>query len=137
MAKNGFHSLPVVNSDDHLIGIVTTTDLMHGCLHGSKHGATNPEGELTATNAFDSRLAAALTKAREVVASKADQHGIAAALLLVQPRLSALKLIAHEAKRYLSAGQDERLHTALQNAIEQADQLDGQSARPLLGLGGE
>ena len=34
MATSGIHALPVVNSKAHLIGIVTTTDIMQGCLRG-------------------------------------------------------------------------------------------------------
>jgi CBS domain-containing protein len=133
MAKNGFHSLPVVNGDDHLIGIVTTTDLMNGCLHASGPSAT----EVKPAQLGDPHLNTVLAKARDVVMNNADPHGIAAALLHMAPRLQALTFVAHETKRYLVAGQDERLHAALQKALDRADQLDPQSSHSsMLGLGG-
>jgi CBS domain-containing protein len=33
MARHGIHALPVVNTGGHLLGIVTTTDVMHGLLN--------------------------------------------------------------------------------------------------------
>jgi CBS domain-containing protein len=83
MATHGIHSLPVVNCRGALIGIVTTTDIMHGCLSPPRSAAT-----------FDA----------------ADPC-----------RVRALETVLSAAKRYLNAGQDERLHTALQKAIDQAE----------------
>src|SRR5690348_17094713 len=34
MSSHGIHALPVVNEHNHLIGIVTTTDVMHALLNG-------------------------------------------------------------------------------------------------------
>jgi hypothetical protein len=52
----------------------------------------------------------------------------------MQQRLSVLERVAHEAKRYLNAGQDERLHTSLRKAIEHADHLDQRQEPSMLGL---
>jgi CBS domain-containing protein len=132
MAKNGFHSVPVVNGDDRLIGIVTTTDLIHGCLRPSG-------GESIArsdrTYVIDARRAETLSRARNAVEANDDSHGIAAALLDAHTRLGALELVAFAAKRYLNAGQDERLHASLQKAIERIDRLESLSGYPaLIGL---
>jgi len=87
MAANGVHSLPVLNSKGTLIGIVTTTDMMHGCLNR------------VPTTASAAPAASDLS------------------------RMRALENVLSAAKRYLSAGQDERLHTALMQAIDSAELL--------------
>jgi signal-transduction protein with cAMP-binding, CBS, and nucleotidyltransferase domain len=95
MAIHGIHSLPVVNSRCALIGIVTTTDIMHGCLNS---------------------LPAA--PAMSTTAPAADH------------RVRALENVLSVAKRYLNAGQDERLHTALQRVIDQAELLNQETGSP-------
>jgi CBS domain-containing protein len=99
MATHGIHALPVVNSKAHLIGIVTTTDMMQSCL--------NP-GTAESVNA----------------AASGDV------------RLRALLDVVSAAKRYLNAGQDERLHAVLQRALDRVDLL-GEPGRntDVLGLG--
>jgi CBS domain-containing protein len=89
MAAHGIHALPVVNSNAHLIGIVTTTDMMQGCLDplpGQPANATDAADEL---------------------------------------RMRALLDVVSAAKRYLNAGQDERLHASLQKALDRVDLLSG------------
>ena len=103
MATNGIHALPVVDSKAHLIGIVTTTDMMQGCLE-----------PLPAESAHAAN-----------VGSPDDV------------RMRALLDVVSAARRYLNAGQDERLHTALQKALDGVDRLheSGRTA-DVLGLGG-
>jgi predicted transcriptional regulator len=136
MSQHGIHSLPVVNGVGHLIGIVTTTDMMHGCLLStqSDDSATGSLGRAQATGV---RHSEELARAREAVKSNADQHSAGAALLVSQRRISALEAVMHEAKRYLNAGQDERLHASLIKAIERADnvlEIDGHAS--VIGLSG-
>jgi hypothetical protein len=53
-------------------------------------------------------------------------------------RLDILERVAREARRYLNAGQDERLHAALTKAILSLDRVDEQRSgnpAPILGLG--
>jgi CBS domain-containing protein len=90
MATNGIHALPVVTSEGRLIGIVTTTDMMQGCLDPF------PAEPATTSNA----------------ASSTDV------------RIRALLDVVSAAKRYLNAGQDECLHTALKKALDRADLLN-------------
>jgi CBS-domain-containing membrane protein len=97
----GIHALPVVNSKAHLIGIVTTTDMMQGCLDRlppEPADATNP---------------------------RSSDH----------VRMRALLNAVSAAKRYLNAGQDERLHAALQKALECVDLLHERRDSDALRLG--
>jgi CBS domain-containing protein len=82
MSKHGIHALPVLGQQDKLVGIITTTDIMTAFLQSS--------GAITNSN----------TKA-----AASDPAGAPA-----REHLAALEHVAHEAQRYLNAGQDERLH---------------------------
>ena len=90
MASGGIHALPVVDEHDNLIGIVTTTDIMHAALQ-----ATPGDGNPRATNAAAAGSTAAMW-------------------------LQALEAVYHAASRYTSAGQDEQLHARLVQAIADA-----------------
>jgi hypothetical protein len=109
MASNAVHSLPVVNTQGHLIGIITTTDIIAAFLRSL--GSTT------------------------VTASGQGASDAAGSTCTVQ-RLAALEHVAREARRYVNAGQDERLHAQLMKAIERlgliSDSRSGQ-AEPVLG----
>lgn len=132
MAKHGFHALPVVNSDDELIGIVTSTDIMQGCM---RTPARETDGREPGAVDAESPMADAVAKAGELVNANADEHGVAAALLESQRQLKILQAVMNEAKRYLNAGQDERLHASLQKAIDRAERMNPKARHPsMLGL---
>jgi predicted transcriptional regulator len=136
MAVNGIHSLPVVNSNEELVGIVTTTDLMRCCLDPLPDTPAADRDETKLFPLDDERIAAVLAAARRAVNTGHDPCGISAALLTMQQRVDALQQVATAAKRYLNAGQDERLHTTLQKAIELADRFDERMRHAMvLGLG--
>jgi CBS-domain-containing membrane protein len=99
MARHGIHALPVVNAQERLIGIVTTTDIISAALHGpapSTRDQSTPKGVAAEAG------------------GRADAGGA---------RLHALEAVLHAADRYLSAGQDERLHSQLLKTIETAKRL--------------
>jgi CBS domain-containing membrane protein len=123
MAVNGVHALPVVNSNDELIGIITTTDIMYGCLKPTPEIALPDRRGPTLT---EQELAAVLAAARRAVSTGHDSYRIAAALLAMQQRVRSLEQVAMAAKRYLNAGQEEGLHTSLRKEIERADRLNSQ-----------
>jgi len=127
MAKHGIHALPVVNARHHLVGIVTTTDIMNAALGGSASGHASPE-DATASARADAEaprlatgeLASAIGAAHRRYVAGDDPEGIAAALLCLHHRLAVLEPVLKAAERYLTAGQDEHLHAALLKAIEVA-----------------
>jgi CBS domain-containing protein len=125
MAHNGFHALPVVDRDGRLVGIVTTTDIMHGCFHSQPDATAGDDlDEARRFPLADTHIAAVLASARRSVNSRRDPYGIAATLLAVQQRVHSLEEVVTAVKRYLNAGQDETLHAAVSKAIERADRLD-------------
>jgi CBS domain-containing membrane protein len=56
MQKHGVHSLPVVNSNDELIGIVTTTDIIRECLNCDAHSSLSARRDAQFTLHTQSRL---------------------------------------------------------------------------------
>lgn len=124
MASHGIHALPVVDAQDRLLGIVTTTDIMLATLQpvpearvvsGTAGGAPPSDIRLTGA-AFDQAIAAAKT----AVGAGQDQQGIATALLYLQQRLVLLERLLQIADRYLNGGQDHSLQVALRKAIGEA-----------------
>jgi CBS domain-containing protein len=121
MAQHGIHSLPVVNSAGHLVGILTTTDIM-----SAMFAAAPPRADVRASaDAPGARMTreqflrtAAL--AMQVLGEGRDEDGLAAALVYAQHRIALLEDVAAQAARYLGAGQDVELHRALGKAIDHA-----------------
>lgn len=124
MASHGIHALPVVDAQDCLLGIVTTTDIMFATLqpvsqaHVAPPSAGGvPPSDLRLTgDAFDQAIAAAKTS----VGAGQDQQGIATALLYLQQRLVLLERVLQTADRYLNCGQDHSLQVALRKVIGEA-----------------
>jgi CBS domain-containing protein len=123
MAGNGIHALPVVNGEEQLIGILTTTDVLR-CSLDTASSVRDPQSAQRTAPLAEDRVAIALAHARTAVNTHHDPHGIAATLLWTQRRATALEEVAFTAKRYLNAGQDPQLHRALSKAIERADRLE-------------
>jgi CBS domain-containing protein len=123
MVRHAIHSLPVVNTNRELIGIITTTDIMHCCLEPLAEASA----QIDTTGGYplaEDRVTTALASARRAVATQRDPRGIAATLLATQLRVASLQEIAAAAKRYLNAGQDEHLHTLLTKALDRSQRLE-------------
>lgn len=97
MTRRAVHALMVVDAQQNLIGIITTTDIMNATLEPEGGaGGGEPAGELDAT---------------------ASTHPQLASLA----RLHALEEVLRLAERYTSRGQDEQLHALLVKAIDRAN----------------
>jgi CBS domain-containing membrane protein len=123
MSSHGIHALPVVNEGNHLIGIVTTTDIMNALLNGIVgRGETIPKPEIEIKAPEEHRLAHAMEFARAMLQSGTDEHGLAACVLYLNERSGLLETLRHDVERYVRNGQDERLHAQLLKDIDKLDQ---------------
>ncbi|MES1191807.1 MAG: CBS domain-containing protein [Steroidobacter sp.] len=123
MSSRGIHALPVVNELNHLIGIVTTTDVMNALLNGSGITLQREEEEkIEIKPPTEHRLAHALEAARSALQRGDDGHAIGACLLYFHERNSLLESLRHNVERYVRNGQDERLHTQLLKDIDKLEQ---------------
>lgn len=121
MAAHGIHALPVTDSDDNLLGIITTSDIMHAALYPERRGDRQDGSPKTAAVRLSAaELDRALHLAGAAVETNEEDGMIARALLHSQSRLRALENVLSCADRYLRAGQDERLHAQLSKAIGRA-----------------
>jgi CBS domain-containing membrane protein len=119
MVTNAVHSLPVVDEGNHLLGIVTTTDIMQALLHGIgiRRAAEQHEGNPRPTELVMRR---AIEAANSALLHGTDPEGIAAAMLYLNERNVLLEALRLDVARYVHGGQDERLHS---NLVKDLDKL--------------
>jgi CBS domain-containing protein len=129
MATHGIHALPVVNENNHLVGIVTTTDIVAALLHGirlkpglEQHAASRQPTELEMRRVIEAAESATL--------NGTDADGIAALLLYLYERNALLEELRQDVTRYLRSGQDEQLHGRLLQEIDRLDRQAELSTRP-------
>jgi CBS domain-containing protein len=125
MVTHAIHALPVVDSHDHLLGIITTTDMMQALLYGAplrgEHvDAAQALKSMHAKPSADA-LEVSLEAAREAALSERDPHGIAQALLYFHQRVATLEEFQQLARRFATERQNEIV--ALVKALERAEGL--------------
>jgi CBS domain-containing protein len=134
MTKHGIHALPVTDSNDKLLGIITTTDIISAALHTNQPGSardtdrTEAESEAAPRVVSPAQMREAARLAATAVDFSDDRGKIARALLHSESRLRVLENVLVSADRYVHAGQDQNLHRLLVKAITKAKE----SSAPIL-----
>jgi acetoin utilization protein AcuB len=119
LSEGGFHSLPVVEADNVLVGIVTSTDLINHLLRqvprsdGSLHQKEGPEPGNRVT---DAALTASTRVAKDAVKVAKDDP-MAAALLHLTKQNRLLKEVSKAAELYMRSGHAEHEHSVLIKAL--------------------
>ena len=125
MVTHAIHALPVVDIQDHLLGIITTTDMMQALLFGAtrlgEHVDTAQVLESIQAKPSADALEVSVEAAREAVLAECDPNGIARALLYLHQRVATLEEVQHLVRRYATARQDEI--ATLMQALERAKDL--------------
>jgi CBS domain-containing protein len=138
MAGNAVHGLPVVDEGGRLLGIITTTDVMHAALESAPARSTPPSDspdtrtdiEMSATE-FDHALACA----RTAVAAGEDVELTALGLLYLHRRLAVLEQVLQCADRYLTFGQEAVREASLRAAIAAAKHASASGGHAGAGFG--
>jgi acetoin utilization protein AcuB len=135
MTKHGIHALPVTDSSDKLLGIITTTDIISAVLHtdqgSSAHGrsTTDAESEAASREVSPAQMREAAQLAATAADLSDDSGKMARALLHAEARLRVLENVLVSADRYVHAGQDQNLHRSLVKAITKAKEASAGTLR--------
>jgi CBS domain-containing protein len=142
LMESGMHALPIVDEDERVIGIVTTTDIIRALLRGPpRRGAVTaerspvapsqdeaPEDRVCRRKPTEQEYAGALQAAERLHVEARDPGNLGKTLLYLDQRRAYLERVLALADRYLVAGQDEHNHAQLLKAILAAKRADEQAA---------
>ncbi len=144
MSSHGIHALPVVDDQQRLLGVLTTTDIIQAALRPPDEAASasRPDGRPEPPDVRQSpaEFDRALAEAKAAIAAGRDAQGVATALLGLQQRLGPLERVLQAADRYLNLGQDPPLVAILRKAITEAKRVvnrDGSEPPAPFGLAGD
>lgn len=138
MIEAGVHAVPVVDDFEHVLGIVTTSDVIRSLLHGPpRRGAGPPPRTLLQAVAVEARRddtyhrkptdaerATALHAAVVMHVEERDPQHLGKALLYLEQRCECLEKVFEHADRFLLTGQDEQVHALLLKAIHAAKRAE-------------
>ena len=142
MIVSGDHAITIVDADQRVLGIVTTSDIMRALLHGPpRRGAAPPDhpgqglpqDEASAERTYrrkptPEQFAEALQAASTSYVAGHDPRSVAKTLLYLDERRAYLEKVLVQADRYLTAGQDEHNHALLLKAVLAAKRADEHAA---------
>jgi CBS domain-containing protein len=138
----GVHAMPIVDEEDRVLGLVSTTDLIRSLLHGPprrgngdlQHGSgappqdEAPEGRSYHRRPTDAEYAVAMQAAELLHVEARDPKFIGKTLLYLDQRRAYLEKVLERADRFLVAGQDEHNHAQLLKAVLAAKRAEEHAA---------
>lgn len=138
LIESGVHAAPIVDEDDRVLGIVTTTDIMRSLLRGPpRKGAVPPPRSNQQPPTDESReepayhrkptaeeFATALSTALILHVEARDPRHLGKTMLYLEQRRGYLEKVFELADRFLRAGQDEQNHALLLKAIHAAKRAE-------------
>lgn len=139
LIEAGVHAAPVVDEADHVLGIVTTTDIIRSLLHGPPRKGVMPPSTRAAQPPPAAPAAdepqyrrkptaeeydTALRTAEVLHVEARDPRHLGKAMLYLDQRRAYLEKVLELADRFLLAGQDEHTHSLLLKAIHAAKRVE-------------
>ncbi len=127
LSEGGFHALPVVEADNALVGIVTSSDVINHVLmqvpkgDGSLRESDQAE---TGSRATDADLTSTMRAAKEAVQSGKDDPQ-AAALVHLTDQNRLLKEVSKAAELYMRSGHGEHEHSVLIKSLADVQRFGG------------
>ena len=114
LSNGGFHALPVIGPDGALMGIVTTSDLVHHLLQQIPRGdgsiRPKPESE---SRFSDSEISTVLREAEQAAERDGERSSLSQVLLYFRDRNRLLQNACHAAGLYIRSGHGAREHSQL------------------------
>lgn len=138
MVEAGVHALPVVDEEERVLGLVTTTDVIRSLLHGAPRRGIVPPAKLPDRSPADEsqeepryhlkpsdpEYRTALRTAEELHVEERDPRFLGKTLLYLDQRRDSLEQVLQLADRFLRAGQDEQTHALLLKSIHAAKRAE-------------
>jgi CBS domain-containing protein len=138
MVEAGVHALPVVDGEERVLGLVTTTDVIRSLLHGAPRRGIVPPARIPERppteesreeteyhlKPTDREYRTALRSALELHVEERDPRFLGKTLLYLDQRRSSLEQVLKLADRFLRAGQDEQTHALLLKSIHAAKRAE-------------
>jgi CBS domain-containing protein len=141
LIDSGVHAVPIVDDDDRVLGIVTTTDIIRSLLHGPPRKGTvppprstqqPPTGESREEPSYHRKptgeeFATAMSTAVILHVEARDPRHVGKTMLYLDQRRGYLEKVLELADRFLRTGQDEQTHALLLKAIHAAKRAEEHS----------
>jgi CBS domain-containing protein len=138
MMEAGVHAVPVVDEEDRVIGILTTSDVIQSLLHGPPRKDTDaePRPAQRTTNETSKNVRVyrqkptadeyhtALRAADALHVEERDTRYLGKTLLYLDQRRDQLEKVLELAYRFLLSGQDVQVHALLLKAIHKANRYE-------------
>jgi len=138
MIEAGVHAAPVLDDVGHVLGIVSTSDVIRSLLHGpprrgdpraspvkrSQPADDAQEQVVYRRRPTDEEFATALRTAEVLHVEASDPRYLGKAMLYLDQRRGLLEKVLELADRFLRTGQDEHTHALLLKAVYAAKRAE-------------